>query len=72
LEPARITIGNLTLTGYNAEYSDRPFPEKQTMRGGFRESPLHLSQGLGGLKRWDEAAIRARAERLRELASGVG
>ena len=34
------TIGNLTLTGYNSEYSDRPFTEKRDMKGGFKESPL--------------------------------
>ncbi len=28
------TLGNLTLTGYNAEYSDRPFVEKRDMKGG--------------------------------------
>ena len=31
------TLGNLTLTGYNSEYSDRPFAEKRDMVGGFRE-----------------------------------
>ena len=25
------TLGNLTLTGYNSEYSDRPFIEKRDM-----------------------------------------
>ena len=34
------TLGNLTLTGYNAEYGDRPFSGKRDMKGGFRESPL--------------------------------
>ena len=34
------TLGNLTLTGYNAELSDRPFIEKREMTGGFAESPL--------------------------------
>src|SRR5213076_2566159 len=29
------TLGNLTLTGYNSEYSDRPFLEKRDMKGGF-------------------------------------
>ena len=65
------TLGNLTLTGYNPELSDRPFPEKRDMKGGFRESPLKLNEGLGGLDKWDEAAIKNRAERLAELAAGV-
>jgi uncharacterized protein with ParB-like and HNH nuclease domain/predicted transport protein len=58
------TLGNLTLTGYNSEYSDRPFSEKRDMKGGFKESPLKVNAGLGQLTQWDEAAIRARADRL--------
>ncbi len=65
------TLGNLTLTGYNAEYSDRPFAEKRDMQGGFRESPLRLNEGLGALECWDEAAIQARARRLAGLATEV-
>jgi uncharacterized protein with ParB-like and HNH nuclease domain/predicted transport protein len=65
------TLGNLTLTGYNSEYSDRPFVEKRDMKGGFRESPLHLNAGLGTLDRWDEDAIRGRADKLARQAAGV-
>ena len=65
------TLGNLTLTGYNAEYSDRPFPEKRDMKGGFRQSPLKLNEGLSGLDQWDEAAIKNRAKRLAAVATGV-
>lgn len=65
------TLGNLTLTGYNSEYSDRPFAEKRDMQGGFRESPLRLNEGLGALETWDEAAIQERAKRLAEVAAKV-
>jgi uncharacterized protein with ParB-like and HNH nuclease domain/predicted transport protein len=65
------TLGNLTLTGYNAEYSDRPFAEKRDMKGGFRESPLRLNEGLGALDTWNESAIQARAERLADAATNV-
>lgn len=65
------TLGNLTLTGYNAEYSDRPFPEKRDMKGGFKESPLRLNEGLGVLEVWDEAAIQKRAKWLAEQAVNV-
>jgi uncharacterized protein with ParB-like and HNH nuclease domain/predicted transport protein len=65
------TIGNLTLTGYNAEYSDRPFIEKRDMTGGFSESPLRLNAGLGQLARWDQSAIQERANRLADLALTV-
>ena len=65
------TLGNLTLTGYNAEYGDRPFSEKRDMKGGFRESPLKLNKGLRSLNKWDEVAIKNRAERLSAVAAGV-
>ncbi len=65
------TLGNLTLTGYNAEYSDRPFREKRDMNAGFRESPLKLNEGLSSLDKWDEAAIKNRAEHLAAVATGV-
>ena len=65
------TLGNLTLTGYNAEYGDRPFAEKRDMQGGFKESPLRVNEGLGVLDTWNEAAIRKRAERLAEMAAKV-
>lgn len=63
--------GNLTLTGYNSEYSDRPFLEKRDIEGGFAESPLRLNNGLGKLVTWDETAIKERGQRLAKLASAV-
>ena len=65
------TLGNLTLTGYNSEYSDRPFAQKRDMAGGFRMSPLRLNEGIGSLERWDERAIQARATRLADVAASV-
>ncbi len=65
------TLGNLTLTGYNAEYSDRPFIEKRDMKGGFKESPLRLNETLGVLDTWDGGAIQTRAKKLAALAAKV-
>jgi uncharacterized protein with ParB-like and HNH nuclease domain/predicted transport protein len=65
------TLGNLTLTGYNAEYSDRPFVEKRDMKGGFKESPLKVNAGLGQVAVWNEATIQERAGRLAGQAIGV-
>lgn len=65
------TLGNLTLTGYNSEYSDRPFSQKRDMEGGFKQSPLKLNKGLGQLETWNESTIRARAEKLAGLAVKV-
>lgn len=65
------TLGNLTLTGYNSEYSDRPFAEKRDIQGGFKQSPLHLNQELGRLTSWKEDTICQRAEMLAGLALDV-
>lgn len=65
------TLGNLTLTGYNPEYSDKPFLEKRDMEGGFKNSPLRLNEGLGSLDAWNEQAISDRAGRLAKLAVSV-
>ena len=65
------TLGNLTLTGYNPEYSDHSFTQKRDMKGGFKESPLKLNAGLGQLETWNEAAIQERAARLAEQALAI-
>lgn len=65
------TLGNLTLTGYNSEYSDHPFTTKRDMEGGFRDSPLRLNKGLGQLESWNVAAIKKRAQRLAEDAISI-
>ena len=69
------TLGNLTLTAYNSDYSDRPFVEKRDMpdapEKGLRQSPLKLNAGLGTLEKWDEAAIRTRADKLAHQALKV-
>jgi uncharacterized protein with ParB-like and HNH nuclease domain/predicted transport protein len=65
------TLGNLTLTGYNSEYSDRPFPEKRDMKGGFAESPLRINQELGKVEHWNEEAICQRGETLAAKAVTV-
>ena len=62
------TLGNLTLTGYNPEYSDKPFAEKRDMEGGFRVSPLRLNQGLGQLESWNSIEIEKRGQRLADQA----
>ena len=55
------TLGNLTLTAYNSEYSDSSFRTKRDMEYGFAQSPLKLNEGLGQVARWDRHAIEARA-----------
>lgn len=58
------TIGNLTLTAYNSEMSDRPFMDKMNMPGGFKESALRLNVYLVKLTEWNEDHIKERAQQL--------
>ncbi len=62
------TIGNLTLTGYNTEYSNKSFQEKKGMEKGFKDSPLRLNQGLRDLESFGEEQIKKRANDLADLA----
>lgn len=65
------TLGNLTLTGYNSEYSDHPFAKKRDSPKGFSHSPLQLNDGLGQVQDWNEEAIVERAARFAGLAMSV-
>ncbi len=62
------TIGNLTLTGYNQEYSNNSFQEKRDMEKGFEQSPLRLNQSLKDLESFGEKEIEKRANDLADFA----
>ncbi len=62
------TIGNLTLTGYNQEYSNNSFQKKRDMEKGFKQSPLKLNQGLRDLEVFGEEQIEKRANDLADWA----
>ena len=62
------TLGNLSLTAYNSELSDRPFSEKKTIEGGFNTSPLYLNQSVREANIWNEESILNRASILAERA----
>ncbi|WP_367693783.1 GmrSD restriction endonuclease domain-containing protein [Helicobacter pylori] len=62
------TIGNLTLTGYNKEYSNKSFQEKRDMEKGFKQSPLRLNQSLKDLESFGEKEIEKRANDLADWA----
>ncbi len=65
------TIGNLTLTAYNAEMSDLPFEKKLNMDGGLRQSALRLNKYVVEQTTWSEAQIKERAKQLGEIAKKV-
>jgi uncharacterized protein with ParB-like and HNH nuclease domain len=53
-------LANLTLTGYNSEYSNRPFNEKKTMPNGFEDSKLAINKHLGKIYTWNESELKKR------------
>ena len=61
------TLGNLTLTGYNPEYSNKLFVEKRDMDKGFSDSGLQINRDLAELEKWTEEEITNRAERLSKI-----
>lgn len=65
------TIGNLTLTAYNSEMSDRPFLEKMDMPGGFKESALRLNKYVVLQNKWNEKHIQERANELAKKAESI-
>lgn len=62
------TIGNLTLTGYNQDYSNKSFQEKRDMEKGFKQSSLKLNQSLKDLESFGEKEIEKRANDLADWA----
>ena len=59
------TIGNLTLTGYNPELSNRPYSEKAIMYG---LSHFELNRYFAGHDQWTSAQIENRAKALYKTA----
>ncbi|WP_433985234.1 DUF1524 domain-containing protein (plasmid) [Tunturiibacter empetritectus] len=57
-------LGNITLTGYNQEYSDRSFDNKKSMTGGFSESPLRLNKFVREQNEWTGTEIEKRGKTL--------
>ena len=57
-------LGNLTLTGYNSTYSDRPFDEKKIIEGGFNQSSVRLNQYVREQSVWTDQEIDIRTSDL--------
>ncbi|WP_243884492.1 DUF4268 domain-containing protein [Cellulomonas fengjieae] len=57
------TIGNLTLTGYNSELSNRPFAAKRAM---LAESGLRMNQEIAAHEAWGTEDINGRGADLAE------
>ena len=65
-------IGNLTLTGYNSQYSNRSFAEKQNMKKGFKDSHfVNLNKIPAHVTQWGEDEIKERTTQLTNLALSI-
>jgi len=58
------TIANLTLTGYNSKYKNRPFTEKRDIKDGFRDSNLRLNSYVLTCTKWGEDELKERRSLL--------
>jgi uncharacterized protein with ParB-like and HNH nuclease domain/predicted transport protein len=70
-------LGNLTLTGYNSEYSDLPFEQKRTLidregrQVGFNFSPLRLNKFIREQSKWTQKEIEQRGSQLAARAVSI-
>ncbi len=64
-------LGNLTLTGYNSTYSDRPFEEKKTIRGGFADSSVRLNRFMREQATWTRNEMERRGRELAGQALAI-
>ncbi len=58
------TIANLTLTGYNSKYKNRPFVEKRDIKDGFKDSNLRLNNYVATCTKWSEDELKTRRSLL--------
>jgi uncharacterized protein with ParB-like and HNH nuclease domain len=59
------TLANLTLTGYNSEYSNRSFNDKKTLivkgeKVGFNDSDLRINKWIAKHDSWNEKTLKER------------
>ncbi len=62
------TLGNLTLTGYNSELSNKPFDQKLIY---LKQSNTSLNKYFHNIEIWNAENIQKRAEYLADIAIQV-
>jgi uncharacterized protein with ParB-like and HNH nuclease domain len=62
------TLGNLTLTAYNSELSNKSFSNKKER---FKKSNFSLNAYFDTVEKWDKIAIEQRADFLAEKVLGI-
>ena len=61
-------LGNLTLTAYNATYSNKSFEEKKAIPGGFEQSAVRLNQYVRNQSKWTAPQMNERGDMLAKRA----
>ena len=61
------TLGNLTITGYNTEMSNKSFVEKVNGESGFKHSHLKLNESIAQCDVWNKKAIQRRTNILTDI-----
>lgn len=61
------SLGNLTITGYNAEMSNKSFVEKVNGESGFKHSHLKLNESIAQCDVWNKKAIQRRTNILTDI-----
>lgn len=61
------TMANLTLTGYNSQYSNLSFIEKRDMEKGFNDSAFRLNNYVKTCDQWTEVELKKRQKDLLQV-----
>lgn len=61
-------LGNLTLTSYNPELSNAPYPTKRVL---YRDSHFDMTRRIAEGQSWGPAEIKARADQLTDRAISI-
>ncbi len=61
-------LGNLTLTAYNSNYSNKPFHEKKEIPGGFNQSAVRLNESVRTQHDWTVDEMKERGSTLANRA----
>lgn len=61
------TMANLTLTGYNSQYSNMIFSKKRDLEKGFKDSSYRLNNYLKTIDQWTEEELKTRQRDLLDV-----
>lgn len=60
------SLANLTLTGYNSQYSNSRFQDKCHCKNGFFDSGLRINRFIASCEKWTEEELKQRNQQLKQ------